>query len=62
MEAIFLNTENSNTNESNKSIYQFTDKLNLRIPNNKNIGLVNLSIYCTWKNIKSEYNNNKFKI
>ena len=28
----------------------------------KNIALVNLSIYYTWKNIKSEYNNNKFKI
>ena len=57
-----MNTENSKTNESNKFIYQFTDKLNLKTPNNKNIGLVNLSIYCTWKNIKSEYNNNKFKI
>ena len=42
-------------------MYQFTDKLNLKTPNNKNIGLVNLSIYCTWKN-KLEYNNNKFKI
>ena len=30
--------------------------------NNKNIGLVNLSIRYTWKNIKSDYNNNKFKI
>ena len=30
-------------------------------PNNKNIELVNLSIYYTWKNIKSEYNNSKFK-
>ena len=57
-----MNTRNSKTNESNKFIYQFTDKLNLKTPNNKNIGLVNLSIYCTWKNIKSEYNNNKFKI
>ena len=57
-----MNTENSKTNESNKFIYQFTDKLNLKTPNNKNIGLVNLSIYYTWKNIKSEYNNNKFKI
>ena len=28
----------------------------------KNIGLVNLSIYYTWKNIKSAYNNNKFRI
>ena len=26
------------------------------------MALVNLSIYYTWKNIKSEYNNNKFKI
>ena len=57
-----MNTENSKTNESNKFIYQFTDKLNLKTPNNGNIGLVNLSIYYTWKNIKSVYNNNKFKI
>ena len=26
------------------------------------MGLANLSIYYTWKNIKTEYNNNKFKI
>ena len=26
------------------------------------MALANLSIYQTWKNIKSEYNNNKFKI
>ena len=57
-----MNTENSKTNESNEFIYQFADKLNLKTPNNKNIGLVNLSIYCTWKNIKSAQNNNKFKI
>ena len=57
-----MNSENSKTNESNKFIYQFTDKLNLKTPNNKNIGLVNLSIYSTWKNIKSAYSNNKFKI
>ena len=61
METIFINTENSKTNESNKFIYQFTDKLNLKNPN-KNIGLVNLSIYYTWKYIKSAYNNNKFII
>ena len=62
MEITFMNTRNSKTNESNKFICHFTDKLNLKNPNNKNIGLVNLSIYFTWKNIKSEYNNNKFKI
>ena len=61
METIFINTENSKTNESNKFFYYFNDKLNLKNPN-KNIALVNLSIYYTWKNIKSPYNNNKFKI
>ena len=55
-----MNTFNSKTNESNRFIYQFTDKLNLKYPN-KNIALANLSIYYTWKNIKSECNNNKFK-
>ena len=38
----------------------FTNKLNLR--SNKTISLANLSISYTWENIKSEYNNNKFKI
>ena len=56
-----MNTLNSKTNESNKFIYQFTDKLNLKNPN-KNMALANLSIYYTWKNIKSPYNHNKFKI
>ena len=37
-------TGNRKTNEFNKFIYQFTDKLNLKTPNDKNIGLVNLSI------------------
>ena len=56
-----MNTLNSKTNESNKFIYQFTDKLNLKNPN-KNMVLAKLSIYYTWENIKSEYNNNKCKI
>ena len=56
-----MNTENSKTNESNKFIYQFTDKPNIKNSNNKNIGLVNLSIYYTWKNMRSAYNKNKFK-
>ena len=58
---MFMNTLNSKKNESNKFIYQLTDKLNLRNPN-KNMALANLSIYYTWKNIKSEYNNNRFTI
>ena len=62
MERIFINTENNKINESNKFFYQFTDKLTLKNPNNKNIRLVKLSIYYTWKNIISAYNNNQFKI
>ena len=56
-----MNTLNSKINESNKFMYQFTDKLNLKYPN-KNMALANLSIYYTWKDIKSEYNNNEYKI
>ena len=37
------------------------DKLKVKNPN-KNIALGNLSIYYIWKNIKSAYNNNKFKV
>ena len=61
MGKIFMNTPSSKTNEPNKFIYQFTDKLNLKNPN-KNMALANLIIYYTWKNIKSEYNDNQFKI
>ena len=56
-----MNTENSKTNESHRFGLDLTDKLNLKNPK-KNMALANLSIYYTWKNIKSEYNNNKFKI
>ena len=56
-----MNIENSKTNEPHRSKLDLTDKLNLKNPN-KNMALANLSIYYTWQNIKSEYNNNKFKI
>ena len=56
-----MNTLNSKTNKSNKLMYHFTDKLNLENPN-KNMALANLNIYYTWENVKSVYNNNKFKI
>ena len=61
METIFMNTENSKTNEPRRFILDLTDKLNLKT-RKKNMALANLSIYYTWKNIKTEYNNNKFKI
>ena len=56
-----MNTANSKTSESNKFVYNFTNKLNPKNPN-KNIALANLSMYYTWKNVKSSYNNSKFKI
>ena len=40
---------------------KLTSKLDLRI-GEKVIALSNLSIYYAWRNIKSSYNNNKFKI
>ena len=56
-----MNTENSKTSEPHKFKLDLTDKLNLKNPN-KNMALANLSFYYTLKNIKSEYNKNKFKI
>ena len=56
-----MNTENSKTNEPHRLRLSLVDKLNLKNPN-ENIALGNLSIYYTWKNIKSAYNSNKFKL
>ena len=56
-----MNSENSKTSKPHVLILKLTNKLDLRI-GEKIIALSNLSIYYTWKNIKSSYNNNKFKI
>ena len=61
MEKNFMNSENSKTSEPHRFTLDLTDKLNLKDPK-KSMALANLNIYYTWKNIKSEYNNNKFKI
>ena len=61
METFFMNSKNSKTSEPNRFKYDLIDKLDLKNPN-KNMALANLSIYYTWKNVKSTYNNNKFKI
>ena len=60
MDTIFMNSENSKNSEPHVLILKLTNKLDLRI-GEKVIALSNLSIYYTWKNIKSLYNN-KFKI
>ena len=56
-----MNSENSKTSKPHVLILKLTSKLNLRL-GEKVIALSNLSIYYTWRNIKSSYNNNKFKI
>ena len=61
METFFMNSKNSKTSEPNRFNYDLIDKLDLKNPN-KNMALGSLSIYYTWKNVKSTYNNNKFKI
>ena len=61
METFLMNSKNSKTNEPYKFKYDLIDKLDLKNPN-KNMTLANLSIYYTLKNVKSTYNNNKFKI
>ena len=61
MDTIFMNSENSKTSKPHLLILKLTNKLDLKM-GEKVIALSNLSIYYTWKNIKSSYNNNKFKI
>ena len=56
-----MNSENSKTSEPHILQLKLTDKLYLKL-DKKVIALSNLSIYYTWKNIESSYNNNKFKI
>ena len=56
-----MNSENSKNSELHVLMLKLTNKLELRI-GEKVIALSNLSMYYTWKNIKSSYNNNRFKI
>ena len=56
-----MNSKNRKISEPHRFKYDLIDKLDLKNPN-KNMALGNLSIYYTWKNVKSTYNNNKFKI
>ena len=56
-----MNSENSKASMPHILKLKLTSKLDLRI-SEKVITLSNLSVYYTWKNIESSYNNNKFKI
>ena len=61
MDRILMDSENSTSSEYHVLVLKLTDKLDLR-RGKKTVALSNLSIYYTWKNMKSSYNNNKFKI
>ena len=61
MNTIFINYEKSKTSKAHILMLKLTNELDLR-RDEKIIALSNLSIYYNWKNIKSWYNNNKFKI
>ena len=61
MDAIFMNSENSRTSEYHVLVLKLANRLDLR-RGQKIVALSNLSIYYTWKNIKSSYNNKTFKI
>ena len=61
MDTIFINSEKSKTSKPHVLFLKLTGNLDLK-RGEKIIALSNLSICYTWKNIKSSYNNNKFKI
>ena len=61
MDTIFMYSENSRTSKQSVLVLKLTDKLDLR-RGRKTVALSNLSIYYTWKSVKSSYNNTKFKI
>ena len=56
-----MNSESCRTSENHVLVLKLTDKLDLR-GGQKSVALSNLSIYYKWTNVKSSYNNNKFKI
>ena len=61
MDTIVINSENSRTLKPHILTLKLFNKLDLRF-GEKVVALSNLNIYYTWKNVKSTYNNNKFKI
>ena len=61
MDTIFMNSEKSRSSEYHVLLLKLVDKSDLR-RGKKSVALSNLSIYYTWRNIKSSYKNNRFKI
>ena len=61
MKTIFMNTRNSKTNETHGFVFNLPQKLLIRSLD-KRVALQNLFTYYTWKNVRKQYKNNKFKI
>ena len=61
METMFMNTENSKTNEPHTFVLNLSQRLDLR-SSIRHVALQNLFICYTWKNIRKQYKNNKLKI
>ena len=57
----YINSKNSKTSDPHKLLLNLTDKIDLG-RKDKYIALSNLSIYDTWKNIKTSHKSNKLKI
>ena len=62
METMFMNTENSKTNQPHKSVVNLSQRLDVKSTDkkkkkkkstDKHVALQNLSTYCTCKNIKN---------
>ena len=51
---MFMNSGNSKASDLHRLLLNLSDKVNLKRID-KYIALSNLSIYCTWKNIKISY-------
>ena len=67
MDTIFMDSENSRTSEYHVLMLKLTNKLDLRrgqktVALSLNLYFIIYLLYYTWKNIKSSYNSNKFKI
>ena len=61
MDTIFTNSGNNKTFEPYRLLLNLADKINLK-SSDKYVALLNVSIYCTWKNIKKSNKINRFKI
>lgn len=61
MKTVFLNTENSKTNELQKFVLNMSQELDMKRLN-KHVAIQKLSIYFTWKNISQQCKNSKLKI